>query len=261
MGFVKNLEEIMSMVNEAGEFYNAEMLIIYWETKKEIIKRLLPRPLKPTENPIATAFIAKYPETNFGVSYLESALSIQCQFKGEIGVYILSMPVNNDIAMAGGREFYGYPKKMANFQFKRSGNDFEGWTERRGIRFFEVKAKISGKINDNEAQKLMKEIGLDANILLVYNFKHFPAPDEGVFDYDPRLIQEPVEFKPESIERAEVDIKLTYSEYDPWAEVEIVKILGAAYTVGNNTMRKGKVVAEVKPTTFAPYAFLKWDSY
>jgi acetoacetate decarboxylase len=39
----------------------------------------------------------------------------------------------------------------------------------------------------------------------------------------------------------------------------VVKLLGAIYTKGNNSMRKGKVVAEVDPVSFAPYAFLKWD--
>jgi len=261
MSFVKSLDEIMSMRNEAGEFYDAEMLIIYWETRSEIIKRLIPRPLKPAKRAIATAFIAKYPKTNFGVSYLESALSISCQFKGEEGVYILSMPVDNDIAMAGGREFYGYPKKMAKFAFLRSEDEFKGWTERRGTRFFEVSAKITGKISQDDAQKLMAEIGLINDTLQVYNFKHFPAPDEGIFDYNPRLIKEPVEFHPYSIEKADVDIKLNPSEYDPWAEVEIVKILGAIYTIGNNKMLKGKVIAEVQPTSFAPFAFLKWDIY
>ena len=262
MGFVKTLDEIRAIANNMGEFYNAEMLFIVWETKPEIIKGLLPRPLKPTEKPLVMAFIAKYPETNFGLSYLESALSIQCQFKDERGVYILSMPVDNDIAMAAGREFYGYPKKMANFQFNRSGNDFKGWTERRGIKFFEVNAKITGKYDDNSAQKFMDEIGLVDDRLLVYNFKHFPAPDEHIFDYNPRLIQEPVEFHPNSIESVKVDVKLTPSNCDPWAEVEIVKVVEAVYIIGNNTMLKGKVVAEVKmPISFAPFAFLKWDPY
>jgi len=261
MSFVKSLEEIMGMRNEAGEFYDAEMLIIYWETKPEIIKRLLPRPLKPAKEPIATAFIANYPKTNFGISYLESALSIKCQYKGDEGVYILSMPVDNDIAMAGGREIYGYPKKMAQFDFSRSGNEFKGWTKRRGIIFFEVSAKIKEKMDDEERKSLMGEMGLRNDTLTVYNFKHFPAPDEGIFDYNPRLIKEPVEFHPHSVERAEVNIQLRPSNYDPWAEVEIVKVLGAGYTIGNNKMLKGEVVTEVQPTTFAPFAFLKWDSY
>jgi hypothetical protein len=41
--------------------------------------------------------------------------------------------------------------------------------------------------------------------------------------------------------------------------VEVVKVLGAMYSVGDNSMIGGKVVAEVDLMQFAPYAFLKWD--
>jgi acetoacetate decarboxylase len=57
----------------------------------------------------------------------------------------------------------------------------------------------------------------------------------------------------------EGEIILRHSDYDPWAEVEVVKMLGAFYTVGDNSMLRGKSVAEVGFIEFAPYAFLKWD--
>jgi acetoacetate decarboxylase len=49
------------------------------------------------------------------------------------------------------------------------------------------------------------------------------------------------------------------SDYDPWSDVWVVKMLGAVYTKGNNTMLRGKVVAQVDPVAFLPYIFLKWD--
>jgi hypothetical protein len=36
-------------------------------------------------------------------------------------------------------------------------------------------------------------------------------------------------------------------------------MLGATYSTGNNSMLPGKVVAEVDPSDFAPFADLKWD--
>jgi hypothetical protein len=39
----------------------------------------------------------------------------------------------------------------------------------------------------------------------------------------------------------------------------VVKMLGALYTAGDNSMLRGKTVAEVGFVEFAPYAFLKWD--
>ena len=68
MGFVKSFEEIMATSRDKAEFYDAEMLTVFWETKREIVERLLPPPLEPTEIPLVTAFVANYPKTNFGVS-------------------------------------------------------------------------------------------------------------------------------------------------------------------------------------------------
>ena len=44
MGFVKTLEEISEKYRVKGEFYNAEVLTVYFETKPEIVERLLPPP-------------------------------------------------------------------------------------------------------------------------------------------------------------------------------------------------------------------------
>ncbi len=261
MGFVKSLEEIMAAYHEKAEFYDAEMLTVAWETKPEIVERLLPPPLKPTERPLALAFVANYPRTNFNVTYLEGALFLMAEYDGVPGAYCLAMPVTNDIAMAGGREVFGYPKKMAVIELKRDGDDVEGWVERRGIRFFEVRAKLTGKFNTEDAAEILSGItnpGADS-VAVSYNFKHFPAPEGGVFDYNPRLVREEVELSPTSAEMGEAEVIMKPSDYDPWSEVEIVRLLGSIYTVGNNTMRRGKVVAEADPAAFAPYAFLKWD--
>ena len=92
------------------DFKNAEMLFATFETDADIVKRILPRPLLPSSDNSATVFVAKYPETNFGCVYNEGALLVDCEYKGERGAYCLSMPVDDDMALIGGREIFGYPK-------------------------------------------------------------------------------------------------------------------------------------------------------
>jgi len=53
---------------------------------------------------------------------------------------------------------------------------------------------------------------------------------------------------------------LRSSEHDPWGDVEVVRVLGALYTVGDNTMLPGNVVAEIDQTEFLPYALMKIDA-
>ena len=263
MGFVKTFEEILAKGNENADFYDAEMLTVFWETTPGIVEKLLPPPLKPAETPLVCAFVANYPATNFDCVYLESALFLRATFDGQEGNYCLAMPVTSDIAMAGGREIFGYPKKIANIEMKRDGNIVEGWTERRGIRFMKVRGNLTGKINEDSEMDQILRFGMTpegVSSILTYNFKHFPSPEAGgTFDYSPRLIKEEVVFQPKEFKFGEAEIDLIPSDYDPWHEVPVVRMLGAIYTVGDNTMLKGKVMAEVDPLEFAPYAFLKWD--
>jgi acetoacetate decarboxylase len=67
-------------------------------------------------------------------------------------------------------------------------------------------------------------------------------------------------FRPKTFIFAEVEIELTPSEFDPWHEVPVERMLGGFYSVGDNSMlNSGKVLAEVDAIEFAPYAFLKWE--
>jgi len=262
MGFVKSFEAIMAGTQETADFYDAEMLTVLWETKPDIVRRLLPPPLKPAPRPIVMAFVANYPRTNFDVTYQESALFLRAEWEGEEGGYCLSMPVTNDIAMAGGREIFGFPKKIADVQLNRKGDTLEGWTERRGIRFMEIRARMTGRFNVEDAQEVIMSTGMNPDGSMEgvsYNFKHFPAPEGMGFDYNPRLVKQVTTLKPKEVQIGEAEVLLQPSDYDPWAEVEVVRVLGAVYTVGDNSMKSGAVVAEQGPMEFAPYAFLKWD--
>jgi acetoacetate decarboxylase len=227
MGFVTSEEERAKFYRETYDFYNAEVLSVFYETKQEIIERLLPPPLKPATYPIAFVFVANYPETNFGISYLESALFLRASFEGEEGNYCLSMPVTSDMALIGGREMFGFPKKIGLIDIKRQGQEVHGWTERHDFRFLDVWASLTGAFNVPEVQDLFTQAS-DSNVV-IYNFKYFPAPDGQGFDYNPRLMREEVAFRPSSIEAGEAKLSLQSSQTDPWGEVEVVRVLGATY--------------------------------
>jgi acetoacetate decarboxylase len=262
MGFVKTYEEIMANVRPSADFYDAEMLNVFWETDPDAVKKLLPPPLEPVDNPIAMAFVAWYPATNFDVTYRETALFLMARFKETEGSYCLSMSVTNDMAMAGGREVFGFPKKMADIHYNREGNVVKGWAERRDIRFMEISATLDGEFNSPDAAQLFmnRDINNDGSFTgTAFNFKHFPAPEGGTFDYQPRLIIQETVFKPKETLFGKGDIIITPSPYDPWNDVPVVRMLGAMYTRGNNSMLGGKVLAEADLIPFLPYAFLKWD--
>ncbi len=264
MGFVKSKKEMeTSFKMESGDFYDAEMLVTYWETKQEVVKKLLPPPLKPAKIPVASAFVANYPKTNFGVTYKEAALFIFAEYKGIVGMYCLSMPVDNDIALILGRETFGYPKKFATMHVKKEGDRVEGWFERHGVRVFEASAKLTNKPNTGDAMKILLQLGLNPAkpSSIVYNFKYFQAPDLTSFDFAPRLMREEITMKPSIMNIGEAKVKLNPSEKDPWSEIEVVRELGALYLVSDNSMRPGKIVGEVDSEAFKPYSYMKIDPF
>ncbi|MBM4444223.1 MAG: acetoacetate decarboxylase [Chloroflexi bacterium] len=259
MGFVKSAQELAAGAWKTGDFHDAEMLTVFFETTPKTLNALLPPPLKPAALPIGFVFVANYPRTNFGVTYRESALFLRAEFGGEEGSYCLSMPVTNDIALILGREIYGYPKKMADIHLVRRGKGIEGWTARHGVRFLEIKAKLTGKCNDEMAQTIIAQSFQSPSDVLVYNFKYFPAPQGNGFDYNPRLVREIVRMNHRLVEFGEATLKLQSSPHDPWADVEVVRVLGAVRTVGDNSMLPGSVVAETDAAQFAPFGFMKLD--
>ncbi|MDY6835188.1 MAG: acetoacetate decarboxylase family protein [Chloroflexota bacterium] len=260
MGFVKSLDEIADNQMEIVEIFDAEVLTVFFMTKPEIVQRLLPPPLEPAAMPVGFVFVANYPRTSFGVTYLESSLFLQAEFNGEQGAYCLSMPVTNDIALILGREALGYPKKMGNIGLTRQGKDVEGWTERRGVRFLDVRAKLTGKFNSEVFQEAIQETAQSDADLIMYNHKYFQAPTMKGFDYNPRLVKEVVKACRKTVEMGEAELVFQSSDHDPWGDVEIVQVLGATYSISNIAMLPGAVVAEVDQIAFAPYAFMKLDT-
>jgi len=264
MGFLKTQQELAQLAAiDMANFYDAEMLIVYWETKPEIVSRLLPPPLKPFARPLVMAFIANYPRTNFGPGYYEGALFLRSTFNGQPGNYCLSMPVTGDMGMALGREKYGFPKKMAEISLQRNGDYVEGSMSRNGVCFFAASAHLNDMPNEADfSDRVAEATAPDPECAVSYNFKQFLSPDGrgfSGFDYHPRLVRSETILRSRETHFGTATVRLTPSASDPWSEVEIVRLLGAVYTVGNNTLGNTKAIAKVNAQTFVPYAYIRWD--
>jgi acetoacetate decarboxylase len=261
MSFVKSPQELSQLGQNNPKFFDAEMIFAIWLTKLEVVERLLPPPLKPAGFPLAIAFIANYPRTNFGLRYREAALFLSAQYEQIPGSYCLSMPVTNDMAMAAGREQFGFPKKMAQIQLSQADSQTLGSVERKGVRFFELEFAANEQSVDDVFKNFIQQSFAfhQETGSATYLLKSFNAPDNQGFDYPPRLIRQNTVFNPKTIEWGQAEIKLTRSDCDPWYEVEVVNLVGALRIVGDNTMLPGQVLTEVDPLEYLPYAFAKWD--
>ncbi|MHA1679471.1 MAG: acetoacetate decarboxylase family protein [Promethearchaeota archaeon] len=166
--------------------------------------------------------------------------------------------------MIGGREIFGYPKKMAKIVMERDEKAVHAYSERLGTKNIEVHAMFDGKFNEQETPKIISDMKLlpsKKRPTINYNIKAFPSADKTGFDYKPRLVKQLTTVKPKNFEMGSVEIKLTSSDHDPWGEVEVVRSLWSLFIYSDNTMQPGHVVAEVEPDDFLPYSFHRWDWY
>jgi len=257
--FTKTMDQIMSLQGNKTVFYGAEMLNTVWETKPEIIAKLLPPPLKPVANkPLVSTFVANYPKTSFCPPYKEAGLFILAECDGAVGRYCLSMPITDGMAMSMGREVCGLPKKMADIDFEVKDGKAIGKISRNGIEFFSVSAEISGKLNGDAKLEEFNE-GINP---YMYNITYAKSADGCGFLLSPTLIRQKLAVE-DIIENklASATVTMTDSPHDPWAELEVVRMIGSQYIVSTNTLQSGENLYfnKIDPMAFVPYSFLRWD--
>ena len=90
-----------------------EYLIIAYRTDADKLRAVVPEPLELDEPIVKYEFIRMPDSTGFG-DYTETGQVIPVTFRGRKGGYCHCMFLNDDPPIAGGRELWGFPKKLAN---------------------------------------------------------------------------------------------------------------------------------------------------
>jgi acetoacetate decarboxylase len=93
-------------------FCNREYLIITYRTDPKKLRELVPAPLQIEGDVVKFEFIRMPDSTGFG-DYTESGQVIPVSFQGRKGAYTHCMFLNDHPPIAGGRELWGFPKKLA----------------------------------------------------------------------------------------------------------------------------------------------------
>jgi acetoacetate decarboxylase len=98
-------------------FIDREYLIITYRTDPEKLRALVPEPLVIDAPLVKYEFIRMPNSTGFG-DYTESGQVIPVSFQGRHGSYTHCMFLNDEGPIAGGRELWGFPKKLAEPRLK-----------------------------------------------------------------------------------------------------------------------------------------------
>ena len=95
-------------------FVDREYMVITYESDPEAIRRQLPEPLEPLDQPLVCYEWIRMPDSSGFGSYCESGTVIPCRFQGEDVNFVSQMYLDDDPPIAAGREIWGFPKKYAH---------------------------------------------------------------------------------------------------------------------------------------------------
>jgi acetoacetate decarboxylase len=94
-------------------FVNREYLIITYRTDPAKLRSVVPAPLEFDEREALVKYeFIRMPDSNGFGDYTESGQVIPVSFRGRRGGYTHCMFLNDEGPIAGGRELWGFPKKL-----------------------------------------------------------------------------------------------------------------------------------------------------
>jgi acetoacetate decarboxylase len=94
-------------------FYNREFLVVTYRTDPDALRAVVPEPLELGDPVVKYEFIRMSDSTGFG-DYTETGQVIPVTFEGQKGAYVHAMYLDDEAPIAGGRELWGFPKKLAS---------------------------------------------------------------------------------------------------------------------------------------------------
>jgi acetoacetate decarboxylase len=207
-------------------------IAVAFETEAEAALDLLPAQLSISEPATAVLSFYEYPWTTFG-PYNEAILSLLVEHKGRPMTYIAHIAVTTEPPMLAGREIWGFPKKLAQIEFKQERDMIYGTLERPvGIRLASVVVRPE-RPADNGHSTARPPVSL----------RLIPSAEENGRPTCAELIETHTEVK---IIEAWTGIgSVAFAEgssLDPWNLLPVRRVVQASYMISEMTLGFGKVI-------------------
>jgi acetoacetate decarboxylase len=214
-------------------FVDREYMIITYRTDPERLRAVVPEPLEVTDPLVKYEFIRMPDSTGFG-DYCESGQVIPVSFQGRKGGYTHSMYLNDHPPIAGGRELWGFPKKLAQPMFHVETDTLVGELHYGSMR---VAIGTMG-YKHREADLAAVKAGMEAPNFLLKIIPHV--------DGSPRIC-EIVEYRLSDITlkgawEGPAQLTLFSHALAPLAELPVLEVVSALHIKADLTLDLGKVV-------------------
>lgn len=263
-------ERIYPFFNPAG-MNDEEGLYLSWETDPDVARRVLPPVLDLVDpsHPVVTVYVVNIREPTFAPWYMEGGMYLQCRHGERHGAYFLNLQLSGPgapMGLSSGRENSGLPKKLCDrIVVERNDDWVHALIEAKGRRIFDAEVEI-GAYNDPVMGRLNEGAGPGGQVgASVFLFQYETGVGDGHLTF-PRmsLVNYDSVYDYESWEPARItSLAMEPSLDDPWAELTVVKPLGAAYSINSNWVRSVSGIAELEgeeADSLISYLFTgRWD--
>jgi acetoacetate decarboxylase len=214
-------------------FIDREYLIITYRTDPEKLRAVVPEPLEIEEPVVKYEFIRMPDSTGFG-DYTETGQVIPVSFRGRKGGYTHCMFLNDHPPIAGGRELWGFPKKLGYPSLRKEIDTLVGTLDYGPIRVVTGSMGYKHRTADMAAIKT----SLAAPNFLLKIIPHV--------DGSPRIC-ELVEYYLEDVAikgawTGPGALSLTSHALAPVAELPVLEVVSAVHILADLTLGLGKVV-------------------
>jgi acetoacetate decarboxylase len=204
-------------------FLDVDILRFEYRTDADAVASVVPDVFEVPDAPKAFVSFNKWGFSTVG-QYLEVVQSVECRYRDETFFYPVRLYLNNDRAIAAGREAFGIPKLGAEVDMKNT-NLLSGTLERpEGIRL------ASGVF---QADRLITD-DIDAKVI---NWGMRVIPRAGKSPTRKELIPYDMVFKGGSLWAGVGSVHLTgASAIDPLHQIPVLEMVGSTY-MRSTTMR------------------------
>jgi len=215
-------------------FVDREFLIISYRTDPARLRAVVPEPLQVAAPVVNYEFIRMPDSTGFG-DYTESGQVILVTYKGQVGNYTHAMYLDDHPPLAGGRELWGFPKKLARPKLHTDIDTLVGTLDYGPVRV--ATGTMGYKHRTLEAQGMQRSLASTPNYLL----KLIPHVDGSA------RICELVSYYLEDVHvkgvwEGPASLSLAPHALAPVADLPVLEVLSARHFVADLTLGLGKVV-------------------
>jgi acetoacetate decarboxylase len=214
------------------EYRDTRQLLVTFRTDPKVLRKLVPAPLVPDKSGHMFVAISEFFTSGFG-HYHEINMSALATFKGRPVNYGLYLILDNDIATAGGREIWGFPKKMGRVALETSDGVMRGTVERGGVLLVEAAMQLKtfgsaadiGGSAEYVSRKLIPSVSND-------------APPE-VFQLTSTTLTNIVI---REVHKGPATLRFGLSPADRFADIPVEEVTGGFYYHTDFTLEDGVVV-------------------